>query len=135
MVGLWLQKLLSCCVTLTRVNSTNVQYEGLRIEGVGRRMNSKVIKISQTRYVSKVNAGVNLACFQSVSHRPLLAPIYRWPGLKDREGSDTYYNIDIRHSGGPRILPLGMPHQKNDRHFNKIYLLVQYIINNLHYNM
>jgi hypothetical protein len=27
---------------LTRVNSTNVQYEGLRIGGVGRRMNSKV---------------------------------------------------------------------------------------------
>jgi hypothetical protein len=41
--------------------------------------------------------GVNLACFQSVPHRPLLAPIYRWLGLKDREGSDTDYNIDIRH--------------------------------------
>jgi hypothetical protein len=53
-------------------------------------------KISQTRCVSKVNVGVNLACFQSVPHRPLLAPIYRWPGLKDREGSDTDYNIDIR---------------------------------------
>jgi hypothetical protein len=38
-----------------------------------------------------------LAYFQFVSHRPLLAPIYRWPGLKDREGSDTDYNIDIRH--------------------------------------
>jgi hypothetical protein len=54
-------------------------------------------KISQTRCVSKVNVGVNLACFQSVPHRPLLAPIYRWPSLKDREGSDTEYNIDIRH--------------------------------------
>jgi hypothetical protein len=41
--------------------------------------------------------GVNLACFQYVPHRPLLAPIYRWPGLKDREGSDTDYNIDIQH--------------------------------------
>jgi hypothetical protein len=40
---------------------------------------------------------MNLACFQSVPHRPLLAPIYRWSGLKDREGSDTYYNIDIQH--------------------------------------
>jgi hypothetical protein len=26
-----------------------------------------------------------------------MAPIYRWPGLKDREGSDTDFNIDIRH--------------------------------------
>jgi hypothetical protein len=26
----------------------------------------------------------------------LLAPIYRWPGLEDRVGSDTDYNIDIR---------------------------------------
>jgi hypothetical protein len=41
--------------------------------------------------------GVNLACFQSVPHHPLLAPIYRWPGLKDWEGSDTDYSIDIRH--------------------------------------
>jgi hypothetical protein len=40
---------------------------------------------------------VNLACFQSVPHRPLLAPIYRRPGLKEREGSDTCYNIGIRH--------------------------------------
>jgi hypothetical protein len=39
---------------LTRVNSTNVQDEGLRIEGIGRRMNSKV-KVSQTR------CAVNLA--------------------------------------------------------------------------
>jgi hypothetical protein len=52
-------------------------------------------KISQTRCVSEVNMVVNLACFQSIPHHPLLAPIYRWPGLKDREGSDTYYNIDI----------------------------------------
>jgi hypothetical protein len=36
-----------------------------------------------------------LACFQSAPHRPLLAPIYRWSGLKDRVGSDTDYNIDI----------------------------------------
>jgi hypothetical protein len=54
-------------------------------------------KISQTRCVSKVNVRVNLVCFQSIPHRPLLAPIYRWPGLKDREGSDTDYNIVIRH--------------------------------------
>jgi hypothetical protein len=54
-------------------------------------------KVSQRRCVSKVNMVVNLACFQSVPHRPLLAPIYRWPGLKEWEGSDTYYNIGIRH--------------------------------------
>jgi hypothetical protein len=54
-------------------------------------------KISQTRCVSKVNVRVNLASFQSLSYRPLLAPIYRWRGLKDREGSNTDYNIDIRH--------------------------------------
>jgi hypothetical protein len=39
----------------------------------------------------------NLACFQSIPHRPLLAPIYRWLGLEDQKGSDTDYNIDIRH--------------------------------------
>jgi hypothetical protein len=54
-------------------------------------------KISQTRCVSKVNVVIDLAHFQSVPHRPLLAHIYRWPGLKEREGSDTYYNIGIRH--------------------------------------
>jgi hypothetical protein len=79
---------------MMRVNSTNVQYEGFRIRGVGRRMNLKV-KSVKTRCVSKVNIGVNLSCFQSVPYHPLLAPIYRWPGLKDREGSNTDYNIDI----------------------------------------
>jgi hypothetical protein len=49
------------------------------------------------QWLSKVNVGVNLACFQSVPHRPLLTPIYRWPGPKDRVGSDTNYNIDIRY--------------------------------------
>jgi hypothetical protein len=58
-------------------------------------MNSKVKSVKQG--VSKVNVGVNLACFQSVPHHPLLAPIYRWPGLKDWEGSDINYNIGIRY--------------------------------------
>jgi hypothetical protein len=66
---------------VTRANSTNVLDEGFRIGGIGRQMNSKVI--SQTRCISKVNLAVNLACFQSVPHRPLLAPIYRWPGLEE----------------------------------------------------
>jgi hypothetical protein len=79
-----------------RVNSTNVQDEGLRIGGIGRRMNSKV-KISQTRCVSRINMVINLAYSQSVPDRPLLASIYRWPGLKEPVGSDIYYNVCIQH--------------------------------------
>jgi hypothetical protein len=77
-----------------RVNSTNVLDEGLRIEGIGRRMNLKV-KISQTRHVSRINMVINLAYSQSIPNRPLLAPIYRWLGLKEPVGSDTYYNVCI----------------------------------------
>jgi hypothetical protein len=82
--------------TLTRINSTNVQDEGLRIGEIGRRMNSKV-KISQTRHVSRINVVVSLAYFQSVPGRPLLAPIYRWPGLKESVRFNTYYSVCIRH--------------------------------------
>jgi hypothetical protein len=78
---------------VTRVNSTNIQYEGLRIGGVGHRINSKVNQSNKVCIESKRRN--NLACFQSVPYRPLLAPIYRWPGLKDREGSDKDYSIDI----------------------------------------
>jgi hypothetical protein len=81
---------------LKRVNSTNVLDEGLRIGGIGRRMNSKV-EIRQTRRVSRINMVVNLAYSQSVPDWPLLAPTYRCPGLKEPVGSDTYYNIDIRY--------------------------------------
>jgi hypothetical protein len=38
---------------------------------------------------------VNLAYSQSVPGRPLLAPIYRWPGLKEPVGFDTYYSVCI----------------------------------------
>jgi hypothetical protein len=79
---------------MTRVNSTNVQDEGLRIRGIGHQMNPKV-KISQTRHVSRINMVVNLAYSQSIPDRPLLAPIYRWAGLKEPIGSDTYYNVCI----------------------------------------
>jgi hypothetical protein len=79
---------------LTWVNLTNVQDEGLKIRGIGRQMNSKV-KINQTRRVPRINVVVNLAYSQSVPDQPLLAPIYRWPGLKESVGSDRYYNIDI----------------------------------------
>jgi hypothetical protein len=81
---------------VTRVNSTNVQDEGLKIGGIGHQMNSKV-KISQTRRVSIIDVVINLAYSQSVLDRPLMAPIYRWPGLKEPVGSDTYYNICIQH--------------------------------------
>jgi hypothetical protein len=37
-------------LTLTRVNSTNIHYEGLRIGGIGRRMNSKVKSVKQGAY-------------------------------------------------------------------------------------
>jgi hypothetical protein len=79
---------------LTRVNSTNVLDEGLRIGGIGRRMNSKV-KVSRNKYISKVNLGVQPGLLSICPPRPLLAPI-RWPGLEDRVGSDIDYNIDIR---------------------------------------
>jgi hypothetical protein len=81
---------------VTRVNSTNVQDGGLRIGGIGRRTNSKV-KVSQTRRVSRINMVINLAYSQSVPNRPLLAPIYRWPGLKEPVGFDTYWSVHIRH--------------------------------------
>jgi hypothetical protein len=83
-------------VLLTRVNSTNVLDERLKIGGIGHRMNSKV-KISQTRRISRINMVINLAYSQSVPDRPLLAPIYRWLGLKEPVGSNTYYNVCIRH--------------------------------------
>jgi hypothetical protein len=94
---------LSCIIALaslhplvTRVNSTNVLDEELRIGRIGRRINSKV-KISQTRHVLRINMVINLAYSQTVPDRPLLAPIYRWPGLKEPVGSDTYNNVSIRH--------------------------------------
>jgi hypothetical protein len=92
--GLTATTLAASLASLTRVNSTNVQDEGLRIGGIGRRMNSKV-KISQSRRILRINVVVNLAYSQSVPDRPLLAPIYRWPCLKGPVGSDTYYNTDI----------------------------------------
>jgi hypothetical protein len=79
-----------------RVNSANVQNEGLRIGGIGHRMNSKV-KISQTRRVSRINMVVNLAYSQSVPGRSLLTPIYRWPGLKESVGFNIYYSVLIRY--------------------------------------
>jgi hypothetical protein len=83
---------------VTRVNSANVLDEGLRIGGRGRQMNSKV-KISQTRrglVCVENKRGTQLAQSQSGPGRPLLAPIYRWPGLEDPVGFNTNYSVCIR---------------------------------------
>jgi hypothetical protein len=79
-----------------RVNLTNFLDEGLRVGGRGRRMNSTV-KISQTRHVSRISMVLDLAQSQSAPGRPLLAPIYRWPGLKDPVGFNTNYSVRIRY--------------------------------------
>jgi hypothetical protein len=57
-------------------------------------MNSTVNSVKQGGYESKHGCKTRLAF--NLAYRPLLAPIYRWPGLEDRVGSDTDYNIDIR---------------------------------------
>jgi hypothetical protein len=91
--------MLDILLQVTRVNSTNVLDEGLRIGRRGRRMNSKV-EVSQTRrdYACIENKhSTQLAQSQSVPGRPLLAPIYRWPGLKDPVGFNTNYNVRIRY--------------------------------------
>jgi hypothetical protein len=80
-----------------RVNLANVLDEGLRIGGRGCWMNSKV-KISQTRQglvCIENKRDTQLAQSQSVLGRPLLAPLYRWPGLKNPVGFNTNYNVRI----------------------------------------
>jgi hypothetical protein len=75
---------------LARVNSANVLDEG-------HRMNSKV-KIRQTRrglMCVKNTHSTKLALPQSVPGWPLLAPLYRWLGLKDPVGFNTNYNVCI----------------------------------------
>jgi hypothetical protein len=62
-------------------------------------MNSKG-KVSQTRrvYVCIENKrGTQLAQSQSVPGRPLLAPVYRWPGLKGPVRFNTNYSVRIRY--------------------------------------
>jgi hypothetical protein len=62
-------------------------------------MNSKV-KISQTRWCFvgvKNKRGTQLIQSQYVPGRPLLAPIYRWPGLEDLVGFNTNYIVYIRY--------------------------------------
>jgi hypothetical protein len=62
-------------------------------------MNSK-IEVSHTRrddVFIENKRGTQLAQSQSVPGRPLLAPIYRWPGLKDPVGFNTHYSVRIRY--------------------------------------
>jgi hypothetical protein len=84
----------SLIALVTRVNSTNVQDEGLRIGGIGRRMKSKV-KISQTRCVSAINVVVNLAYSQSVPDRPLLAPIYIGGQVSRNQSGLTHITMSV----------------------------------------
>jgi hypothetical protein len=80
-----------------KVNSANVLYEGLRIKGRGRRMNSKV-KIRKPRrglMCIKNKRGTQLTQSQSVPSRPLLAPLYRWLGLEELVELNTNYNVCI----------------------------------------
>jgi hypothetical protein len=84
---------------VTRVNSANILDEGLRIRRRGHQINSKV-KIRQTRLdlmcVENTHS-TQLAQYQSVPGRPLLAPLYRWPGLEDPVGFNINYNVRIRY--------------------------------------
>jgi hypothetical protein len=61
-------------------------------------MNLKV-QIKQTRQgltcIEKKH-NTQLAQSQSVPGRPLLAPLYRWPGLEELIGFNTNYNICIQ---------------------------------------
>jgi hypothetical protein len=69
-------------------NSTNVLDEGLRMGEEGVVMHS---------YACIENKhGTQLAQSQSIPGRPLLAPIYWWPGLKDPVGFNTNYSVHIR---------------------------------------
>jgi hypothetical protein len=97
---------------LTRVNLENVLDEGLRIGIRGCQMNSKV-KIRQTRQglmCLENKHGTQLSQSQSVPSRPLLAPLYRWPGLKEPVWFNTNYNVFIRcHLVFRLHLSLGFP--------------------------
>jgi hypothetical protein len=107
-----------------RVNSANVLDEGLRIGGEGRRMNSKV-NIRQTRrdlMCIENNHGTQLAQSQSLPGRPLLAPLYKWPGLEEPVGFNTNYNVCIRyHLVFQLYLCLGLPNGTQGYQYNGPY--------------
>jgi hypothetical protein len=93
---------------LTRVNSTNVLDEGLRIGGSGRRMNSKV-KVSRNKCISKVNVGVQPGLLSICP-----APSPPGPNIKvarSRGSGRVRYRLQYRHTVRTRIrlsLQLGL---------------------------
>jgi hypothetical protein len=109
---------------LTRVNSANIQDEGLMIGGRGRRMNSKV-KIRQTRRgltCIENKRGTQLSQSQSVPGQTLLAHLYRWPGLEEPIGFNTNYNDCIRcHLVFRLYLCLGLPNRPQGYQDNEPY--------------
>jgi hypothetical protein len=59
-------------------------------------MNSKLNQSNNVCIESKRKSKLGLLSICPLPSSP--GPyIYRWPGLKDREGSDTDYSIDIGH--------------------------------------
>jgi hypothetical protein len=97
-MGMILRALKDLSRQVTRVILANVLDERLKIGGRGRRMNSKV-NIRQTRQglvCIENKCGTQLAQSQSVPGRPLLAPLYRWPGLEEPVRFNTNYNVYIR---------------------------------------
>jgi hypothetical protein len=89
-------------------------------------MNSKV-KVSQTRRdlaCVESKRGTQLAQSQSILGQPLLAPIYRWPGLEDLVRFNTNYNICIRcHLVFRLHLCLGLPNRPQGYQDNGPYQL------------
>jgi hypothetical protein len=78
-----------------RVNSANVLDEGLNYDRGKRMSNELEDKISdkQGEYrILRVNLELILAQSRCVPGRPLLTPIYRWPGPEEPVGLDTNYN-------------------------------------------
>jgi hypothetical protein len=70
-------------------------------------MNSKVNQSNKVYIESKLGGELGLLLIWPSPSSP--GPIYRWSGLKERERSDTYYNIGIRHEVVSRLgLHLGL---------------------------
>jgi hypothetical protein len=115
-------------LSMMRVNSENILDEGLRIGGRGRQMNSKV-KIRHTRrglMCVENMCGTQLTQSQCAPDRPLLAPIYTWPGLEDLVGFNTNYSVCIwRHLLFRLHLCLGLP---NGPRGTKIMGLISYTL-------
>jgi hypothetical protein len=80
---------------VTRVNSTNVLDEGLRIGEIGRRMNSKVNQSNKVCIKTKCGDELGLLSICPSPSSP--GPYIKVARSEEREGSDTYYNIGIQH--------------------------------------